>query len=169
MKEMVEKEGDGFYGAVDLQNRPVENVDKASVLNARILWTFSAAAKTWPGRGYEEMARKAYRIITHRFRDPEFGGYYMNLFKDHNIRESGHLGIFFSNDFSETEKSKAICSFGHDIEASWLIWEAAEILGEEQTKEWIKTGVCFWSRPASGAISGPTNTGGYKPRTWLDS
>ena len=253
MKYGVEKEGDGFYGAVDLQNRPVNDVDKASVLNARILWTFSAAAKTWPGRGYEEMAHRAYGIVTNTFRDPEFGGYYMslsvnnkvkedikhtyaqafvlyaltkyyefsrekdamdlvqefflfldkktkdpehpgyleaftrnwepyaenrmadnnepksmnthlhileayaavykvwkneqvkirltellNLFKDHIIRESGHLGIFFSNDFSETEKSKAICSFGHDIEASWLIWEAAEILGEEQMKEGIK-------------------------------
>ena len=72
MKYGVEKEGDGFYGAVDLQNRPVKDVDKASVLNARILWTFSAAAKTWPGRGYEEMAHRAYEIVTHTFRDSEF-------------------------------------------------------------------------------------------------
>ena len=44
-------------------------------------------------------------------------------------REDGHLGIFFTEEFSETDSSLAICSFGHDIEASWLIWEAAEILG----------------------------------------
>jgi mannobiose 2-epimerase len=54
----------------------------------------------------------------------------VELFLEHIIREDGHLGIFFSEDFSETESSRAICSFGHDIEASWLIWEAAEILGD---------------------------------------
>jgi mannobiose 2-epimerase len=50
MKYGVEKDGDGFYGAVDLENRPVLTANKTSVLNARILWTFAAAAKMYPGR-----------------------------------------------------------------------------------------------------------------------
>ena len=87
MKYGVEKEGEGFYGAVDMQNRPVAGVDKASVLNARILWTFSAAAKTWPGRGYEEMAHRAYEVITRSFLDPEYGGYYMSLSAYNEPRE----------------------------------------------------------------------------------
>ena len=52
------------------------------------------------------------------------------LFMDRIIRPDGHLGIFFDQEFNETKESKAVCSFGHDIEASWLIREAFEILGD---------------------------------------
>ena len=55
----------------------------------------------------------------------------LELFMDNIIRETGHLGIFFNEQFIETEDSKGTCSFGHDIEASWLLWEAAEILGDQ--------------------------------------
>jgi mannobiose 2-epimerase len=53
----------------------------------------------------------------------------MNLFLDKIIREDGHFGIFFDEAFNEVDASKGIASFGHDIEGSWLLWEAAEILG----------------------------------------
>lgn len=56
----------------------------------------------------------------------------LELFMDKIIRKSGHLGIFFDERFNETNTSKSICSFGHDIEASWLLWEAAEILGDPE-------------------------------------
>lgn len=63
----------------------------------------------------------------------------MNLFIGKIIRPSGHLGIFFDEDFNEAESSKGICSFGHDIEASWLLWEAAEILGDNKIISQMKT------------------------------
>ncbi len=46
MKYGIEKNGHGFQGAVDLNGNPVLTANKTSVLNARILWTFSAAAMT---------------------------------------------------------------------------------------------------------------------------
>jgi mannobiose 2-epimerase len=55
----------------------------------------------------------------------------LGLFIGKIIRPSGHLGIFFDEQFTEAESSKGTCSFGHDIEASWLLWEAAEILGDQ--------------------------------------
>lgn len=61
----------------------------------------------------------------------------LNLFINNIIRKNGHLGIFFNSEFDEVESSKGICSFGHDIEASWLLWEAAEILGDKN----IMTGI----------------------------
>ncbi len=62
----------------------------------------------------------------------------LTLFMEKIIRPSGHLGIFFDKNFSETEASKAICSFGHDIEASWLLQEAAEISGDREIAEKMK-------------------------------
>ncbi len=62
----------------------------------------------------------------------------LELFINKIIRPSGHLGIFFDKSFNETEQSKAICSFGHDIEASWLLWEAAEILYDKSILEKMK-------------------------------
>ncbi|MBW8735252.1 MAG: AGE family epimerase/isomerase, partial [Asticcacaulis sp.] len=41
--------------------------------------------------------------------------------------ESGHLRLFFDMDW--TDRTAAI-SYGHDIEASWLMWEAAEALND---------------------------------------
>ena len=55
----------------------------------------------------------------------------LNIFLDHIIRDEGHFGIFFNEDFSEVDASKGICSFGHDIEGTWLLWEAADILGDD--------------------------------------
>lgn len=61
------------------------------------------------------------------------------LFLEKIIRKSGHLGIFFDEQFIEGDNSKGICSFGHDIEASWLLMEAAEILGDEEILRKMKT------------------------------
>jgi len=254
MKYGVEKAGHGFYGAVDLDGNPVLTANKTSVLNARILWTFSAAAMLEGNKDYGAIADKAFRVVTEDFEDKEFGGYYMelspdnkvandikhtyaqafviyalckyyefrplesvmqkireffnlleektkdpdnigyresftrdwkindknrmadnnepksmnthlhvmeawaalykvwkhpkveqrltelmNLFLDKIIRENGHFGIFFDEAFNETDSSKGTCSFGHDIEGSWLLLEAAEILGNKMILEKMRT------------------------------
>jgi cellobiose epimerase len=253
MKYGVEKNGNGFYGAVDMDGNPVLTANKTSVLNARILWTFSAAAMLEGNPDYAAIADKAYRVVTEDFEDKEFGGYFMELssdnkiandikhtyaqafviyslckyyefrpldrvmdkiksffhlleekakdpdnegyresftrdwkiygenrmadnnepksmnthlhvleawaalykvwkeervekrltelmvlFLDKIIRKEGHFGIFFDEAFNEAEASKGICSFGHDIEGSWLLWEAAEILGNSTIIERMK-------------------------------
>ena len=85
MKYGVEKDGHGFYGAADLNGNPVLTANKTSVLNARILWTFSAAAMLDGNKAYAAMADKAYRVITEDFEDKEFGGYYMELTSDNKV------------------------------------------------------------------------------------
>ena len=253
IENSVEKEGHGFYGAVDLNNKPVLSAAKTSVLNARILWTFSQAAMFSGRTAYTEMADRSYRVMTEDFADREYGGYYMELsaankvindikhtyaqafviyalckyfelrkldstlkiikdffalleekardrvnpgyleaftrnwellgenrMADNNepksmnthlhvleaysalyrtwrdirvkdrlkemidiflskiVRDDGHLGIFFDNGFNETEATKGICSFGHDIEGSWLLLEAAEALGDKKIINRVK-------------------------------
>lgn len=51
----------------------------------------------------------------------------IQLFIDHfYIPENGSMHIYFDEDWNPKGSS---ISFGHNIEASWLLWEAAEVLG----------------------------------------
>lgn len=44
-------------------------------------------------------------------------------------RATHHLRLFY--DFDWTDRTQAV-SYGHDIEASWLMWEAATVLGDKE-------------------------------------
>lgn len=252
MDRMVDNIHGGFYGRIDGNNKLYTTANKGVVLNARILWTFSAAYRILKEEQYLEMAHRAYNYLIDYFIDKEHGGVYWELdykglvvnskkqtyaqgfalygfseyyratnneealkyaidmfylierykdrlhggyfeaftynwqpiddmrlsSKDANEKKSMnthlhilepytnllrvwknkeievaqkdlieifvskivnknnyHLDLFFGEDW--TIKSTAI-SYGHDIEASWLLYEAADILGEQQIKEQIK-------------------------------
>lgn len=45
------------------------------------------------------------------------------------LQKNGHFGVYFNRDWSRIDNE---ISYGHDIEASWLLWEAANELGDEQ-------------------------------------
>ena len=48
IKYSIDKNEEGFHGAVDMEGNPVVSANKSCVLNARILWTFSEAAIRFP-------------------------------------------------------------------------------------------------------------------------
>ena len=60
----------------------------------------------------------------------------LDMFTQHIINpENHHFHLFFDTDWSV--KSTAI-SYGHDIEGSWLLWEAAEVIHDKQLMEKLK-------------------------------
>ncbi len=60
----------------------------------------------------------------------------LDMFTRHIINpENHHFHLFFDADWSV--QSSAI-SFGHDIEGSWLLWEAAEVIHNNQLMETLK-------------------------------
>jgi len=187
--------GGGFHGHIDHENKVVERAGKGAVLNARILWTFSAAYRMYKRPEYLNMAsgddyplKKAkglFRDLEAHALDRENKGYtdafsrdwkaledlrlsekdqnesltmnthlhileaYGNLYriwKDPDLkkalenliqlflekfvdRERKQLNLFFDDHW--TLKSTLI-SYGHNIECSWLLHEAAEILGDPE-------------------------------------
>ncbi|SHM42875.1 AGE family epimerase/isomerase [Mucilaginibacter sp. OK098] len=248
-----DNENGGFYGKIDNDNQITAEAPKGSVLNARILWSFSAAYNRQPEVGYLEMAERAYQYILAYFIDEEQGGVYwsvdykgkpldpkkqvyaisftiyalseyyraskteaakqkaidlfyllvekaydpvktgyfeaftkdwkpiddlrlstkdanekktmnthlhvlegytnlfriwpdkalgehisslLNNFFDHFIdKETGHLVLFFDEDWN---RKGDLVSYGHDIEATWLLLEAAEVIRDEESIKKIK-------------------------------
>lgn len=76
---MQDKRHGGFYGRIDSNNMLHADADKGAILNARILWTFSAAYRVLHKPVYLEMANRAYRYFIDHFIDPKYGGVYWSL------------------------------------------------------------------------------------------
>ena len=76
---MQDDEHGGFYGRIDNQNVLHADADKGAILNARILWTFSAAYRVLRKPVYLEMAYRAKRYFIDHFIDPEYGGVYWSV------------------------------------------------------------------------------------------
>lgn len=247
-----EAEG-GFLGRIDQQGRVYPEAPKGSVLNSRILWSFSAAYRLTKKAPYLVFAQRAYRYLALHFidhiyggvfwtvdykghpldtkkqvyalafavyglseyvlatgdekagqiaiqlyldilkhsHDPQHGGYmealtrewkeiadlrlsakdanerksmnthlhllegFANLYRiwpdaqlkeklreliriflDHLVSpETAHLVLFFSD---EWQPRSTLISFGHDIEATWLVQEAAELIGDEALLKEVK-------------------------------
>lgn len=53
----------------------------------------------------------------------------INIFDKYILDSNGHLKLFFDDDWN---CSYDIFSYGHDIEASWLLHEAAVVLGDKE-------------------------------------
>lgn len=251
--KMQDNEHGGFYGRIDGNENLIVRSSKGAILNARILWTFSAAYRLLKKPVYGDMARRAAKYLMEEFCDRQYGGvfweldfegnplntkkqiyalgfaiyglseYYrisgdgealemaISLFRDierhsfdqvnngyreafardwseigdvrlsdkdenenktmnthlhilepytnlyrvwpdeelkaqiinlvnifaHKIYDprSGHLNLFFDDDWQARHR---IISYGHDIEASWLIDEALRVIGDESLYEMYK-------------------------------
>lgn len=81
MTKMVDPNG-GFYGRMTGEDALVPDAEKGAILNARILWTFSAAYRVLGDKKYLEFATRAKREIIDKFYDKDFGGVYWSLHAD---------------------------------------------------------------------------------------
>ena len=78
----------------------------------------------------------------------------ISVFGQHIIGNDGHLKLFFDNDWNCGYDT---VSYGHDIEASWLLHEAALVLGDDEVLERVEALV---PRIAEAAGEGFTHEGG---------
>ncbi|MET4080277.1 mannobiose 2-epimerase [Pedobacter sp. UYP30] len=75
----VDKEYGGFFGKIDNENKVDKTAPKGAVLNARILWSFSAAYNQQKNEGDLQIALRSYDYLKTYFVDNEFGGVYWSV------------------------------------------------------------------------------------------
>lgn len=89
------------------------NTPKSMNTHLHVLEAYAALYQVVPNAQVEEALRHVLAIFEQHILDAN----------------NGHLKLFFDSNWQDQSTS---FSFGHDIEASWLIWEAVEILGDAE-------------------------------------
>lgn len=72
----------------------------------------------------------------------------LNLFFTKFEQSNGHLGLFFDDNWNRQDK---IISYGHDIEASWLLLETAQVLNDDSL---IKQAIIHTKKILDAALEG---------------
>lgn len=88
------------------------NACKTMNTHLHILEPYTNLYRVWPDEGLRERLRNLIGVFLERIYDPQ----------------THHLGLFFDAEWRATD---AGYSYGHDIEASWLLLEAAFAVGDE--------------------------------------
>ena len=79
LDKMQDHEHGGFYGRIDGSGVLHPEAEKGAILNARILWSFSAAYRVLGNQEYLDAATRAKDYLIEHFIDPEYGGVYWSV------------------------------------------------------------------------------------------
>ena len=109
-----------------------KDINECKTMNTHlhILEPYTALYRVWKTPELEERLRNLIKLFTDRIMDSK----------------TGHLRLFFNENW---ESSHDIISYGHDIEASWLLYEAADVLGDKSLLEDIATVVASVANAAA--------------------
>jgi mannobiose 2-epimerase len=87
LKHDLDEARGGFHGALDRTGKPDLNADRSLVLNARLLWTFSAASRMFGDAGYRAAAKRAYDYLE-KFKDrAHWGGYVWSVDANGKVKD----------------------------------------------------------------------------------
>jgi cellobiose epimerase len=93
------------------------NEKKTMNTHLHVLEGYAQLYKVWPDAGLKHQIKQL-----------------LLVFRDKIIHPGSHtLGLFFDEQWNRKD---TLVSFGHDIEASWLLQEAAESIGDEAWIRW---------------------------------
>lgn len=79
IEKMEDHEHGGFYGRIDGSGVLHPEAERGAILNARILWSFSAAYRVLGNPEYLEAATRAKEYFLAHFIDREFGGVFWSV------------------------------------------------------------------------------------------
>lgn len=123
-----DSEQNGYVEALTRDWQPIEdmrlsdkdeNEKKTMNTHLHILEPYTNLYRIWKDERLERQLRNLIEVFISRILDPQ----------------TGHLNLFFEEDWTNKYR---IYSYGHDIEASWLIHEAALVLGDPEVLKRIE-------------------------------
>jgi mannobiose 2-epimerase len=87
-KHTLDNENGGFIGQIDFNDHIIANTEKGSVLNARILWSFSSSYKVTKNESHKKIAKRAFEFLSQYFYDAEFGGLFWSINPDKTPKDT---------------------------------------------------------------------------------
>jgi mannobiose 2-epimerase len=87
-KHTIDPKNGGFIGQIDCNEFKNFEAEKGSVLNGRILWSFSAAYSISKNEDHKRLAKEAFEYIITHFYDQEFGGIYWSINPDKTPKDA---------------------------------------------------------------------------------
>lgn len=96
------------------------NCRKSMNTMLHMLEAYTCLVQVWPEEGVRVQLENLVRTYLTHVIDPQ----------------SGHQCLFFDDQWRSLSDT---VSYGHDIECSWLLWDAAQVLGDAQLSELVKT------------------------------
>jgi mannobiose 2-epimerase len=92
-----------------------ENGAKTMNTHLHVIEPYTNLYRVWPSKELHESIHRLLDVFTDKLYN----------------KETHHLDLFFDNAW---HGRRNIESYGHDIEATWLLWETALVLGEDDVK-----------------------------------
>lgn len=87
-KNTIDNQNGGFIGQIDFNDHLIANAEKGSVLNARILWSFSASYQVTKNEEHKKLATRAFEFLSKYFYDVEFGGLFWSINADKTPKDT---------------------------------------------------------------------------------
>lgn len=87
------------------------NAAKTMNTHLHIVEPYTNLYRVWPDAGLRSAIEELMHVFLDIMEDPQ----------------THHLGLFYTEDWERTDRN---ISYGHDIEASWLLLETAQVLGD---------------------------------------
>lgn len=84
----IDDKNGGFIGAIDYTDKKDYTAEKGSVLNARILWAFSASYSITKDENHLAIAKRAFNYIEKKFYDSVNGGIFWSVNADGSPKDT---------------------------------------------------------------------------------
>ena len=148
-RNTIDKDHGGFYGKLNNENTIFRNAPKGSVLNSRILWSFSAAFNLTQNKDYLITAERAFKYLRDFFVDKDFGGVYWSVdYKGKSLDTKKQIyaiafAVYGLSEFyiaSKNEEAKELAIELYHIIVKYSYDKENGGYVEAFTREWKETG-----------------------------